>query len=87
VLKDEFTVYPNPALGPVTFNFEVAESSRVKIDIYTIRGQHIARIFDTDVDAGVPQTVLYEQHLPSGIYPCVLQYNGKMFSLKLAVRH
>ena len=84
---DEFAVYPNPTSGPATFNFQIAENGRVKITIYSITGQLIARIFDADVEAGQPQNVQLEQYLPSGIYPCILQYNGKILSLKLAVRH
>ena len=87
ILEDEFTVYPNPTAGSATFKFRIAESGRVRIDLYSINGQHNAHIFDADVEAGIPQTVLYEQNLPTGIYPCILTYNGKAFSLKLAVRH
>ena len=87
VLTDEFTVYPNPASGPASFNFRIAESGRVRIELYSINGQHNARIFDGDVEAGIQQSVLFEQNLPTGIYPCILTYNGKAFSLKLAVRH
>jgi PKD-like domain/Bacterial Ig-like domain (group 2) len=86
-LEDEFTVYPNPTSGSATFSFKIAESGRVRIDLYSINGQHNAHIFDADVEAGIPQTVLYNQNLPAGIYPCILTYNGKSFSLKLAVRH
>ena len=87
ILEDEFTVYPNPTSGSATFSFKIAESGRVRIDLYSINGQHNAHIFDADVEAGIPQTVLYEQNLPTGIYPCILTYKGKTFSLKLAVRH
>ena len=87
ILEDEFTVYPNPTSGSATFKFRIAENGRVRIDLYSINGQHNAHIFDADVEAGIPQTVLYEQNLPTGIYPCILTYNGKTFSLKLAVRH
>jgi len=84
--EDEFTVYPNPTSGSATFNFRIAESGRARIDLYSINGRHYACIFDTDVEAGIPQTVHYEQNLPSGTYPCILTCNGKVLTLKLVVR-
>ena len=52
-----------------------------------MNGSRVARVYEGDVEAGIPQTALYEQYLPTGLYPCILQYNGKMITLKFAVRH
>ena len=58
ILEDEFTVYPNPTAGSATFKFRIAESGRVRIDLYSINGQHNAHIFDADVEAGIPQHII-----------------------------
>jgi hypothetical protein len=85
-LTNAFKVYPNPATGPAIFEFTLGESTDAKLDIYTLNGQHIARIFDGAVEAGVTQSVLFEQYLPTGLYPCVLTWKGKMITIKFVVR-
>ena len=86
-LNNEFKVYPNPSSGPAIFEFRIGVSAHVKLDIFSINGSRMARVYEGDVEAGIPQTALFEQYLPSGIYPCVLQFNGKLITLKLVVRH
>ena len=86
-LTNEFKVYPNPSSGPAIFEFRIGENAHVKLDIFSMNGSRVARVYEGDVEAGIPQTALFEQYLPSGLYPCVLQYNGKMITLKFAVRH
>ena len=86
-LTNELTVSPNPSSGPVTFGFRIGENAHVNLEIYSMTGARVARVFEGDVEGGISQTVLYEQYLPTGIYVCVLQYNGKILTTKLAVRH
>ena len=86
-LTNEFKVFPNPTAGPAIFEFRIGENAHVKLDIFSMNGSRLARIYDGDLEAGVPQTALFEQYLPTGLYPCILQYNGKILTLKFAVRH
>ena len=86
-LTNEFKVFPNPTAGPAIFEFRISENAHVKLDIFSMNGSRLARIYDGDLEAGVPQTALFEQYLPTGLYPCILQYNGKILTLKFAVRH
>ena len=85
VLTNELKLFPNPTQGPATFIFRISENARAKLDIYSLTGQHILQVYNGDVIAGMPQTVLFEQLLPTGIYLCVLSWNGKIITLKLAV--
>ncbi len=85
VIQSELKAYPNPTSGSVTFEFRVNANARVKIDIFSISGLHISRIFDSDIEAGIRHTVFFDQTLPSGIYPCVMSWNGKMITVKLVV--
>ena len=87
ILTNAFKVYPNPATGPAIFEFTLGERADAKLDIYTLNGQHIARIFDGAVEAGIAYTVNYEQYLPTGVYPCILSWNGQLITIKFAVRH
>ena len=86
-LTNEFKVYPNPSSGPAIFEFRIGENAHVNLDIFSMNGSRVARIYDGDVEAGIPQTALFEQYLPTGMYPCILQYNGKILKLKFSVRH
>ncbi len=85
-LKNELKVYPNPAAGQVRFEFQLREDANAKLDIYTMNGKHINRIFDGDLKAGISQTVLFDQSLPSGIYPSVLTWKGEIITIKLIIR-
>ena len=86
-LTNTFKVYPNPAIGPAIFVFTLGESTEAKLDIYSLNGQHLERIFDGVVEAGVAQSVLFEHYLPTGIYPTVLSWKGKIITIKYVVKH
>ena len=86
-LTREFKVYPNPSSGPAIFEFRIGENAWVMLDIYSINGQHMAHVYEGDVEAGIPQTALFEQYLPTGVYACVLSWKGKITTLKFVVTH
>ncbi len=52
-----------------------------------MNGSRVARVYEGDVEAGIPQTALLEQYLSMGLYPFVLQYNGEIITFKMAVSH
>ena len=85
VIQNVLSVYPNPTLGSVTFKFRINENARVKLDIYTVNGLLIARVFDGDAEAGIAKSVKFDQPLYTGIYPCVLRWNQKMITVKLVI--
>ena len=84
-LNCELRVFPNPTQSLATFEFRIGENAHVKLDIYSMTGQRIMQIYNADVQAGVTQSVLFDQLLPTGLYPCVLSWNGKIITVKLAV--
>ena len=84
--KNKLNVYPNPTSGSTTFEFQVNENAKVMLDIFSVSGQHIARIFDADVTSGASQSVKFDQSLPTGIYPCVLRWKMKMITVKLVIK-
>ena len=85
VAKSELKVYPNPTSGQATFEFGITENARVTLDVYSITGQHIARIFDASMDSGIRQKVLFDQALSTGTYPCIMRWNGQMITVKLVI--
>ena len=84
--KNKLNVYPNPTSGSTTFEFQVNENAKVMLDIFSVSGQHIARIFDADVTSGASQSVKFDQSLPTGIYPCLLRWKMKMITVKLVIK-
>jgi hypothetical protein len=86
ILENELNVYPNPTSGIAIFEFRIDENARVKLDIFSLNGKHIDRIFNADALAGIIQTVRFDHSLPTGIYPCVLRWKGRMISIKLVIK-
>ncbi len=84
--NNELKVFPNPTVSSTTFEFQIGNNSNVKLDIFSMAGQRIARIFDAEVEGGIIQTVYFQKSLPSGMYTCVMRWGGKMLTKKLIVR-
>jgi hypothetical protein len=80
--KNEVSVYPNPTTGPVTFEFQISENSRATLDITSMNGEQIARIFDAKVEAGIKQKVVFEKSLPPGVYLYYLRSNNHLLTGK-----
>ena len=85
LIQNKLNVFPNPTLGSATFTFQINENARVRLDIYSVNGLLIARVFDGDAEAGIAQSVKFNQSLSTGIYPCILRWNGKMITVKLVI--
>ncbi len=84
-LENVLKAYPNPTLGPANFEFQIGETSRLTLDIFSIAGKHIARIYDANLAAGIPQTVYFGQVLPPGIYIGVMRWKSQILTVKLVV--
>jgi hypothetical protein len=81
-VKNEINVYPNPTAGPVTFEFKISENAKATLDITSTNGEHIARIFDAEVEAGNTQKVVFEKSLPPGVYLYYLRTNTHLLTGK-----
>ena len=80
--KNDLKVFPNPTLGQITFEFQINENAKVTLDLSSISGQQIARIFDTDVKAGITQTVIFGQLHTPGVYLYALRWNNQKITGK-----
>ncbi len=83
--NNELNVYPNPTVNNATFEFQIGDDANVKVDIYSMTGQQMARIFDAQVERGITHTAYLRQSLPSGLYSCVMRWGSKMLTKKLIV--
>jgi hypothetical protein len=69
-------VYPNPTSGPVNFKFTLEESAKATLEIYSMTGALMDRIFEADVEKGMEQTVVLNRQLPEGMYVYRLTYGA-----------
>jgi hypothetical protein len=78
--------YPNPASGPVIFEFAVDADIRVIMDLYNTTGARVANLFNADVRAGMNQKVTFSDTLPDGLYIYILRYGTEKMTGKLVVK-
>jgi cell division inhibitor SulA len=83
--NSQLLIYPNPSLGQANFEFQISNDAHVTLDIVSMSGHRITRIYDADLVAGISQMVLLQQALPTGVYFCVMRWNGKMITEKLVI--
>jgi hypothetical protein len=68
------SVYPNPSAGASTLHYTLGESSKVKIDVYNLMGQHLKTLADEQQGSG-DHSYLIEK-LAAGTYLLKTQVNG-----------
>ena len=60
--------YPNPFNPSTTINFQLPETRHVKILVYNILGQQVAKLVDKELNAGSYKVSFDASQLSSGIY-------------------
>lgn len=70
------TVYPNPSAGPVNFSFVINENAKVTLEVYSVTGILVDRIFQGDVEKGIDNTAVLSKPLPEGVYTFRLIYGA-----------
>jgi FtsP/CotA-like multicopper oxidase with cupredoxin domain len=83
--QNELKAYPNPSNGPVIFEFRIGENAKATLDLSSMSGQLIDRIFDANVEAGAPQNVFYDKSLAPGVYLYILRWNNQLLTGKLII--
>jgi M6 family metalloprotease-like protein len=66
-------VYPNPSSGNITFEFQLDESSEATLDIYSVSGRMISRVYEGMAEGGELKTIHYNEMLPEGVYFYILR--------------
>jgi hypothetical protein len=79
------TAYPNPSSGLVSFRFTTSESSKVILDVLSMNGTLVSRVFEGYVAGSVENTIRYDSNLPQGIYFYRLQSSTDVLYGKLVV--
>ena len=69
---------PNPFTRQTAFRLGVAAAQHVRVDVYNMLGQRIARLYSDRLPAGAVRTLTFEAGgLPSGIY--LIRVQGEDF--------
>ncbi|MCK5132038.1 MAG: T9SS type A sorting domain-containing protein [Candidatus Sabulitectum sp.] len=76
------SIYPNPACGTAMISFALSESEEARIDIFDLNGRKIQTVYQSDM-ASQHQIQLDRDHMPSGVYICVLKSTSVEISRKL----
>ena len=83
--ENELKAYPNPSNGPVIFEFRIGVNAKATLDLTSMSGQLIDRLFDANVEAGTPQNVFYDKSLAPGVYLYILRWNNQVLTGKLII--
>jgi hypothetical protein len=78
-------VFPNPANGNVTFNFNLLNAEKAQIAIYDVNGKFVKQITDAKYAAGLNKIQVSMEELPAGIYTCKLITKDTAVNSKLTL--
>jgi hypothetical protein len=79
-------VYPNPAQNEAFVQYELPQSSDVKIDLFNVNGQYIQNLDNSHHDFGTYQTRFLTDGLAKGAYFVRIISNGYTKSLPLMIQ-
>jgi hypothetical protein len=71
-----FITYPDPLEGKTIIEFELARSSKVRIDVLNVLGQSIANVVEARYQAGRHTVEWTYEGVPAGIYFCRMEANS-----------
>ena len=69
--------YPNPFNPSTEIRFTLANSSKVNLEVFNVKGQRVAHLIDENMSSGKHQISFDASTLPSGIYMYRLQAGEK----------
>ena len=83
--KLQFSNHPNP-FNPVTaFNFILNRPGKVRIDLFSVGGRHLARIFDGYSQIGKREIHWNCSEIPSGVYFARIQTPSQIEAIKVVI--
>ena len=77
--------YPNPFNPVTTITYTLPKTSDVKICVYDLLGNEVAKLVDGTRSAGTHTTLFDGANFSSGIYIYKLQTDSKVISKKMAL--
>lgn len=82
-----FTSFPNPTRDRVEFTFNLPSPSSVKLNISSLSGKQLCKIFDGNMDSGEHNFVwnIADKTIPPGIYLATLAFDDLRFERKIVI--
>jgi Cleaved Adhesin Domain/Secretion system C-terminal sorting domain/Cadherin-like domain/K319L-like, PKD domain len=62
------SIYPNPFNPETTIEYALAEAGNVKISVYNLKGQKVAELLNSPMEAGIHQKVWIADNSSSSVY-------------------
>ncbi len=85
-ISSELICYPNPSKGDSKIAFTIAQSSRVTLEVFDMRGQKVATLFDKEAHTGQEYTLRFDgTNLPNGVYICRLVTASDVLTEKVLI--
>jgi hypothetical protein len=82
ISKSVLNIYPNPFNPRTTIKFNVAKHSKIKLQVYNIKGQLVETLLDEEKQLGEYTITWNANGKSSGIYFAQLQSNNKILDSK-----
>jgi hypothetical protein len=88
ISETKFSSFPNPFRDYSTFQVQIAEQGRYRIDIYSMLGKLVKTMFDQEIEKG---EYYFDWHgedgsgapLPAGVYTVILRGNNTSFASRI----
>lgn len=84
----ELVCYPNPSSSVINFNYSLANSNNVELELYSVTGKCVAKIVNAELQGkGFHSTSFDASQLNAGIYYCRLKAGDSITMKKISVLH
>jgi hypothetical protein len=77
--------YPNPFNNSVSIAFELPLESDVRIDVFDLLGREVVHLYEGNLPSGINRLIWRADDLPSGVYFCRLESEGKMITKRITL--
>ena len=81
------SVFPNPVADEATFQFDLAESGRVRIELIDASGRVVEVLMEQDCPAGTQAHAMGLGHLAAGTYTLRMQQGNQASTTHTLVKH
>ena len=78
-------IYPNPATENASIKYNLSTNSNISIEIFDVLGNKVETLLNKNVNAGPQQFTFNLEDIPSGVYYCTLNSNGKKVTKPLTI--
>ncbi len=82
----ELSVYPMPVQNQVTISFELKAAAQVQMEVYSLTGQRVAQVINTQYPAGVHQYSWNAEMLETGMYLLRMKAGTNASTVKMIVQ-